>query len=148
MEYENVTFESPSVHSYLQILQSVINRMASNSTGCKTWCITLVSAIAILVADKSQLQYVWVAIVPISLFFFLDSYYLGLEKRFRVSYNRFIQKLHAGTATVDDVFIVAPGKIRNQLKDIFFSMLSLSVWPFYVLLLLMLWVVYEVLLVT
>jgi len=143
-----ITFESPSVQSYLQILQSVINRMAANSTGCKTWCITLVSAIAVLVANKGQPQYVWIAIVPIGLFLFLDSYYLGLERRFRSTYNRFIKKLHEGNATVDDVFIVTPGRLRDRLAAIFASMFSLSIWPFYVLLLLMLGVVYEFVLVT
>ncbi len=41
---DKVNFESGAVQSYLGILQGVINRMASNSAGCKTWCITLVSA--------------------------------------------------------------------------------------------------------
>jgi hypothetical protein len=44
-----VTFESPAVHSYLGILQNVIGRMAADSGSCKTWCITLVSAIIVVV---------------------------------------------------------------------------------------------------
>lgn len=85
MQMSKVDFESGAVQSYLGILQGVINRMASNSAGCKTWCITLVSAITTVIADKSNSSYVWVALVPISLFLFLDAYYLGLEQRFRDS---------------------------------------------------------------
>ena len=86
---DKVNFESGAVQSYLVILQGVINRMASNSAGCKTWCITIVSAIVVIIADKSNPVYVWVSLVPILLFLFLDSYYLGLEQRFRDSYNTF-----------------------------------------------------------
>ncbi len=53
----NITYESPSVQSYLNILQSIISRMAANSSGCKTWCITLVSAIIPIIADKGKPAY-------------------------------------------------------------------------------------------
>lgn len=141
---DNVNYESGAVQSYLGILQGVINRMASNSAGCKTWCITIVSAIIVIIADKSNPVYVWVSLVPVLLFLFLDSYYLGLEQRFRDSYNTFIKKLHAGTAEIDDVFIVNPGEgFCLTSVSTFKAALSLSVWPFYSLLLGMLGIVYE-----
>ena len=139
-----VNFESGAVQSYLGILQGVINRMASNSAGCKTWCITLVSAITVVIADKSNSSYVWVALVPISLFLFLDAYYLGLEQRFRDSYNDFIKKLHSGEAEIEDVFIVNPGGgFWLTMTATFKAALSLSVWPFYSLLVVMLGIVHK-----
>src|SRR2546425_4593734 len=90
------------------ILQSVISRMATNSSNCKTWCVTLVSAIVVIIADKGKPDYVWISVVPIALFLLLDTYYLSLEREFRGVYNDFIRKLHFGNATVDDVFYVAP----------------------------------------
>ncbi|MBU4287906.1 MAG: hypothetical protein KKI12_07035 [Proteobacteria bacterium] len=141
---DKVNFESGAVQSYLGILQGVINRMASNSAGCKTWCITIVSAIVVIIADKSNPVYVWVSLVPILLFLFLDSYYLGLEQRFRDSYNSFIRKLHTGVAEIEDVFIVDPGGgVWLTLKSTLKAALSLSVWPFYSLLLVMLGIVYK-----
>jgi len=139
---DKVNFESGSVQSYLEILQCVINRMASNSASCKTWCITIVSAIVVIIADKSNPVYVWVSLVPI--FLFLDSYYLGLEQRFRDSYNTIIRRLHTGVAEIEDVFIVNPGggswlTLKSTLKAAF----SLSFWPFYSLLLVMLGIVYK-----
>ncbi len=123
--------ESPSVQSYLGILQGIINRMAANSSGCKTWCVAIVSAILVIVADKGKPEYTWLSIVPIVLFFFLDAYYLGLEHGFRDRYNEFVRRLHGGTATVEDVFIVAPpsgfGCTARAAR-------STSVFPFYVLL--------------
>ena len=139
-----IDFESGAVQSYLGILQGVINRMASNSASCKTWCITIVSAIIVVIANKSNSSYIWVALVPMVLFLFLDAYYLGLEQRFRDSYNNFIKKLHTGEAKIEDIFIINPGVgFRLTLNATVKAMLSLSVWPFYGLLLLMLSVVYK-----
>ena len=138
----DINVDSPAVQSHLGILQSVINRMAANSSGCKTWCIALVSAIVVILAEQEKPEYVWVSIVPIFLFLFLDSYYLGLENRFRDRYNEFIQKLHTGTVTVEDLFIVTPGKgFKVFAKAILQAVISLSVWPFYGLLVLMLLIV-------
>lgn len=129
----SVDLNSPAVQSHLTILQGVISRMASNSAGCKTWCITIVSALLVVVADKAKPDYVWIAAIPIALFFFLDTYYLAYERNFRELYNEFIRKLHDGTASVDDVFIVAPA--RSTLQSTFAVMLSFSILPFYLLLL-------------
>ncbi len=133
-----LNLDSPSVQSYLTILQGVITRMASNSASAKSWCVALVSAIVVIIADKGNPAYVWIALVPIVLFCFLDAYYLGLERLFRDVYNGFIRKLHGGTATIEDVFIIAPGGIGAVLRSAAAATLSLSVWPFYGLLVVML----------
>ena len=139
---DKVGYDSPSVQSYLTILQAVINRMASNSAACKTWCVTLVSAIVVIIADKGKPNYVWISVVPIVLFLLLDSYYLAFERQFRTFYNDFIKKLHFNEATVDDVFLVAPKKgLSTTTGNIVKAGLSLSVWTFYGLLALMLLVV-------
>lgn len=137
-----LNFESPSVQSYLTILQSVISRMATNSSSCKTWCVTLVSAIVVIIADKSKPNYVWISVIPILLFLLLDAYYLSLERQFRVVYNDFIRKLHFGKATVEDVFYVVPrlGVSATSIK-ILKAGVSISIWPFYVLLAVMLLIV-------
>jgi len=46
--------ESPTVQAHLGIAQAVIQRMAANSASCKAWCITLVAAILVIVADKGK----------------------------------------------------------------------------------------------
>jgi len=134
-----LNIESPAVQSYVTILQSVISRMASNSAACKIWCITLVSAILVIIADKGKPEYVWITVIPIVLFLFLDSYYLGLERFFRKVYNEFINKLHSNTATLNDVFTVSvDAGFKETIAFIFKALWSISVWPFYGLLGLML----------
>ena len=134
-----VTFESPVVHSYLGILQNVISRMAAGSGSCKTWCITLVSAIVVVVATQETPNYIWLALIPVLLFLFLDSYYLSLERTFRRTYNDFVKKLRAETAVSEDTFIVRP--LSNWI-DITVSVCkaleSFSVWSFYGMLVLVL----------
>ena len=138
----NVDFDSTSVQSYLGILQSVIGRMASNSAACKTWCIALVSAMVVIIAGQRKPDYIWISIIPIVLLFFLDSYYLGLERQFRSRYNDFIKKIHLGSATIDDVFIISPDfGVRKIFALILKASASISIWPFYGLLTIMLIIV-------
>jgi hypothetical protein len=116
--------------------------MATNSSSCKTWCVSLVSAIIVIVADKGKPDYVWISVVPIVLFLLLDSYYLSLERQFRSVYNDFIRKLHFENATVDDVFFIAPRTgVGASSWGIVKAGGSIATWPFYVLLAVMLLVV-------
>lgn len=135
--------DSAAVQAHLSITQSVIQRMASNSVLCKTWCITLVSAILVIVADKGRPTYALIAGVPTILFLVLDTYYLALERGFRVSYNSFIKKLHEGQVEAADLYAVTP--LGSVLKSFGKSLLSFSIWPFYLTLILMIlltkWVV-------
>ena len=102
----DIDSESPSIQTHLGILQNVIQRMASNSSACKTWCVTLVSAVLVIVADKGKPDYAWIAMLPIIVFAALDAYYLALEKAFRNSYNDFISKLHNKSLTESDLYSV------------------------------------------
>ena len=106
--------------------------MASNSAAAKTWCIALVSAILVVIADKEIPDLVWIALVPIILFSILDGYYLGLEKVFRDQYNSFIKKLHRGNVLIEDIYVVTPSEGSGAtLKSTLGAMRSFSIWPFY-----------------
>lgn len=124
-----ISESSPAVQAHLTIEQSVIQRMATNSTSCKAWCITLVSAILVVIADKGKPNLALLAIIPILLFFALDAYYLGLEKMFRRSYKQFLTKLHAKQIMPDDLFVITP--VGDQVRTMLESMISFSIFPFY-----------------
>lgn len=125
-----LTEHSPSVQAHLSILQSVIQRMATNSSSCKAWCITIVSAILVVVADKGKPNFAFIALLPTILFLFLDAYYLALEKAFRASYNDFVRKVHTGTASTTDLYAVAPkGNMSHHQVT---AMKSFSIWGFYI----------------
>lgn len=126
--------DSSAVQSYLGILQDIITRMANNSSNCKNWCITLVSAILVIIADKNQPNYALIALIPVVLFLFLDAYYLGLEKGFRNSYNHFVHKLKKNTATTTDLFVITPPSCSQLFCNILESLRSPSIYPFYIIL--------------
>ena len=100
MSAEKIDYNSPAVHSYLNILQGIINRMAGNSAQCKTWCTTLVSAILILSYNKDVVamsdKILYMTFLPVIIFYFLDAYYLSMEREYVKKYNRFTKKLREG----------------------------------------------------
>ena len=125
--------DAPSVQSHLTMLQGIVSRLASNSAACKTWCVTLVSALAVVVAQSGPPKLLMIAALPIVIFCALDCYYLGLERRFRECYDGFVRKLHTGTARIEDAFVVAPKlALRGAFIEAIQAALSFSVWPFYV----------------
>jgi hypothetical protein len=134
---KHLSEESPSVQAHLTLLQGVVQRMATNSASCKAWCITLVSAILVVVADKAKAQYAFIALVPVLLFLALDAYYLGLELTFRNAYTAFVRKLHHENLEPADLYVIGPTK--DVAKGMLRAVLSFSVWPFYGTLLVMVW---------
>lgn len=135
MTNNSINESSPSVQAHLGILQSVIQRMAANSSSSKAWCITIVSAILVIVADKSKPEFAWIAILPTFLFMCLDIYYLALEKGFRASYTSFVRKLHDGSLSSEDLYSISPD--GNQSMHQWESFKSFSIWGFYIGLLLL-----------
>jgi hypothetical protein len=128
-EVITIDSDSPSIQTHLGILQNVIQRMASNSSSSKAWCVTLVSAVLVIVADKGKPEYAFIAMLPTLVFAALDAYYLALEKAFRNSYNDFISKLHNKSLTETDLYSVAPKGNMSSLQ--WASIKSFSVWGFY-----------------
>ena len=78
---------------HLEFIQSNIARMNQCSFNMKGWAIAILSALlavyaaSIEDAGKGNAIFILVAIVPTILFWFLDSYYLQQERKFRGIYN-------------------------------------------------------------
>ena len=123
--------DSPSVQTHLTMMQGVINRMAENSRSCKVWCVTLVAAVLVLVAQTGKPQHALIAIVPTLLFLCLDAYYLALERAFIRSQNTFVDKLHKGELEAVDVYRIDPSGMG--LLPVGRCLASVSIWLFYAL---------------
>jgi hypothetical protein len=80
--------ENENKLKHLEMIQGIINRMASNSFALKGWAVTLVAGIFALASKDSDKIYFLIAYVPIVVFWFLDSYYLLQEKLFRSLYGK------------------------------------------------------------
>lgn len=73
---------------YLEMIQSIINRMANNSFMLKGWAITLVAGIFILSSKDADKLYSIIAYIPVIAFWGLDSYYLLQERLYRSLYDK------------------------------------------------------------
>ena len=131
LEKANPAHDSAAVQTHLSIMQGVIQRMAENSRSCKVWCVTLVSATLILVAQTGKPQNVLIALVPAVLLLILDTYYLALERGYRDTYGAFVQKLHSSDPCLADLYVVSPNGVN--LKRFAQSLTSFSIWPFYLM---------------
>ena len=77
---------------YLEMIQGIITRMSTNSFALKGWAVTLVAGIFALASKESDKIYFLIAYVPLVIFWFLDSYYLQLERKYRKLYEESTQK--------------------------------------------------------
>ncbi len=131
-----------AVQVHINMLQEIIKRMANNSANCKTWAITIISAILVLYADgKLNSCNLWICYLPVGLFFFLDCFYLGLERNFVKKQNEFIDKINKGDDIVGEIFLVSKNSKKNlcekienwinQLINTLSAVFSFSTLPFY-----------------
>src|SRR5262249_4064377 len=72
---------APTVH--INLLQGIINRLANNSSSCKTWCLTLTGALLSLAGATKVPALVVFVILPILILRYLDSRYLAQERAYR-----------------------------------------------------------------
>ncbi len=79
---------------YLQMLHDIISRMATNSANCKTWLITLIAGFfAISVGVENLRSWIWLLLLPIGVFWYLDQFYLSLERAFRNRERAFLNQI-------------------------------------------------------
>ena len=111
----------------LTALQNTITRLASYSFGAKGWAVTVASAFAVAAVTKTEPKLVLAVFVPCLFFWWIDAYYLMLERRFRA---RFIELLddRSGAGLVK-VFTDDP---KADTGGVLRAGFSASVGPFYV----------------
>lgn len=105
---------------HLDFIQNVITRMNTNSFQIKGMAVTIVSALLAIYATTENVAFIFLGIAPIVLFWFLDSYYLQQERKFKGVYNNVsglrndveikpyempIQKFQGGQYSFFNVFI-------------------------------------------
>jgi hypothetical protein len=112
--------------AHLGFIQSVINRMGSNSAMIKGWTVTLVAAIFALASKDSNQNFIFIALIAALLFGFLDAYYLSQEKQYRELYKRVAEK--------DDVRFLSMDAHSSACKSAGFflsALKSVSIYLFY-----------------
>lgn len=77
---------------YLEMIQSVISRMGANSFKIKGWAITVIGALYAFWVSQNNFSILFLVLAVIFVFWFLDAYYLSLEREFRILYDKVVQK--------------------------------------------------------
>lgn len=117
---------------YIELVQSIISRLANNSFLLKGWTITLIAAIFSL-SDKIMKNFAFTIYFFILIFWILDSYYLYQERLYRDLYNKVIEIRDEYAP----LFSLKIDKKRNEKIISFFkSFFSFTEVTFYLLLLL------------
>ena len=134
---------------YLQMMQENITRMAGNSANAKTWLVTIVTGFfAIGCSIKDLDWWLLLAIIPIVVFWYIDAYYLSLERALRNREQIYINILNSLERTGDNLidekqntlFDFRPLYMDNddddrKLKKTKCMMLNKSVYPVYLIML-------------
>lgn len=72
---------------HLEMIQNIIQRMANNSFMLKGWAVTLMVAIFTLLNQTLKQNHFLFICVPVIAFWFLHSYCLQLERKYKFLYN-------------------------------------------------------------
>lgn len=121
-------FESRLKH--LEFVQGVITRMNSNSFSMKGWMITIVAGFLAIFAAGKELNeiFLFVAVAPTLLFWLLDTYYLQMEKKYRLLYTDVVNG-NAATFVMN----------TDEYKVCFFKVLfSKTEWTLYLVIIILL----------
>ena len=113
---------------HLEMVQSVINRMANNSFMLKGWAVTLVAGIFVLAGKDTDKLYFLVAYIPVIVFWGLDSYYLLQERLYRGLYEKV--RL-SEESEIDFSLRVTKEEFGNEKNKFIFCVVSITELWFY-----------------
>jgi hypothetical protein len=119
--------DNPAAIAHINLIEGIINRLANNSASCKTWCLTLVSALLSFAGSAHNAAVMMVALIPIVALGFLDARYLTQEKGYRGLYTEIVGKLRDGSYKLaSDAF-----KAEAPTAKVSCALRSWSIWPMY-----------------
>lgn len=104
------------IYKEIDLIQSCINRMSKNSFSCKGWNLTLIAGTFALVPENINKWYICVIILCVDLcFWWLDSFFLLQEQKYRDKYEWVIQKRLEGNK--EFLYDLNPNNKNMNLKD-------------------------------
>ena len=110
----------------IDIIQDIIKRMAFNSFMIKGWAITLV-VVTLLLKGTEKYQ-VWLAFIPLLVFWFLDAYFLWQERMYIKLYKWVINNR---LKTKEYLFDMNAYRFKNEVQSIPRIMFSITLGWFY-----------------
>ena len=117
-----------SKRQHLEFIQNVITRMNSNSFQIKGFAVLIVTALLGVYATNKNDLFIFIGVLPTLVSWFMDAYYLKMERQFRGLYNDVI-----GVANVQSVspygMSIAPYNRNLSCNYCYFmALFSFSMW--------------------
>ncbi len=120
------------LHKEIDLIQSVINRMAHNSFMLKGWLVTILVAVLALTKDTlltNNIEYLsLILILPLIVFWYLDAFFLHKERCYRKLYDWVIKNR---MKTDDHMYSLNYKRFEKEVNNIFCIMFSKTLFPFY-----------------
>jgi len=85
-------FPFTECQQYVDLLQQNITRMATNSANCKGWLIAVLTGALAISKAEVNIDPTSFMIIALIVFTFLDSFYLGQERRLRKAEKALVSK--------------------------------------------------------
>lgn len=123
---------------HLEFIQTNIARMGQNSFQMKGWALTLVTALLALFAASAgdsgvgNNLFIFIGILPATIFWFLDAYYLQQERKFRGIYEDVVGLTEANKRINVQPFEMPLDKYKKGKYCICRTAFSKTVWPLYI----------------
>lgn len=129
----NEIINNEVLHKEIDLIQSCISRMENNSLMLKGWFLTLILAFIALVPENINRHYICIIILLIDLvFWYLNAFYLKLERLYRWKYEWVINKRLEGNR--DFIYNLDPyeknmwiNKKESNIVNVMFTSYSLLV---------------------
>ena len=77
---------------HLEMIENVIERMAGNSFQLKGWTIALIGLVTVFFSNANFQSFLGIIVFLLLAFWYMDSYYLQLEKKYRILYSNVCEK--------------------------------------------------------
>lgn len=135
---DNETIRQNVLHKEIDLIQSCITRMAKNSFLLKGWLISLIVVLIALLKGNTKINVIClVFIIPVICFWYLDGYFIRLEKLFRKKYEWIIsERLNGNNNYLYDLnpynenMWIDPINVKKKIT-LFRCIFSESLIPFY-----------------
>lgn len=77
---------------HLEMIENIIERMSKNCFQLKSWTMTLVAGISVFSSQNNDKRFILITLFPLFFFWILDSFYLQLERKYRLLYKHIVEK--------------------------------------------------------
>ncbi len=117
------------LHKEIDLIQSCIKRMASNSFLIKGWTVSLIAVVLALTKDKVDFLFISIVLlIPVLGFWYLDTFFLRTEKMYRMMYKWVIENR---LSSEERMYELNPQRYKAEVNSSIKIMFSVTLRIFY-----------------